>query len=282
MRIYRVKKYIIFETSKSFYIHISLSSMMSKTIRENDSVVLMDGKGNRILLTVESGIKKVKDLGVYDPGDLIGANYYQQITIGNKKFMIMAPSISDKITAIERKAQIILPKDGMFIIFYCDIKSGDKVIEGGAGSGALTILLANSVRPKGKIISYEKRDEFIKIAKKNLIRAGLNEHVNIVKKDVTENIKEKNVDAVILDIPNPWDAIDNAFCALKSGGHVASYSPTVNQVEKTVKKMRECGFSGIKTLETLQREMVVGERGVRPSFNVLGHTGYVSFARKVS
>ncbi|UCE75125.1 MAG: tRNA (adenine-N1)-methyltransferase [Methanomassiliicoccales archaeon] len=256
--------------------------MMSKTIRENDSVVLMDGKGNRILLTVESGIKKVKDLGVYDPGDLIGANYYQQITIGNKKFMIMAPSISDKITAIERKAQIILPKDGMFIIFYCDIKSGDKVIEGGAGSGALTILLANSVRPKGKIISYEKRDEFIKIAKKNLIRAGLNEHVNIVKKDVTENIKEKNVDAVILDIPNPWDAIDNAFCALKSGGHVASYSPTVNQVEKTVKKMRECGFSGIKTLETLQREMVVGERGVRPSFNVLGHTGYVSFARKVS
>ena len=102
----------------------------------------------------------------------------------------MEPSISYKIDVIERKAQIILPKDGMFIAYYCNIKSGDKVVEAGIGSGALTILLANYVRPKGKVISYEKRDDHLKVAKKNLARAGLSDYVEIKKGDVTENIPE--------------------------------------------------------------------------------------------
>ncbi len=154
-------------------------------------------------------------------------------------------------------------------------------MEGGTGSGALTILLANAVRPKGKVISYEKRDDFAKIAKKNLTNAHLSDYVNIKKGDITNTIDERNVDAVVIDIPNPWDAVKNALKALKLGGYIASYSPTITQVERTVKAMRECGFSGVKTLETLQREIVVGKRGVRPSFETLGHTGYVTFGRKV-
>ncbi len=254
---------------------------MIKSISENDSVVLIDGKGNKILLMAKSGNRKIKGLGVYNPRELIGKNYYENIIIGNRKFMILAPSIFDKISGIERKAQIILPKDGMFIIFYCDIKSGDRVVEGGTGSGALTILLANTVRPKGKVISYEKRNDFAKIAKKNLTNANLGDYVKIKKGDITNTIDERNVDAVVIDIPNPWDAVKIALKALKLGGYMASYSPTITQVERTVKEMRECGFKNIKTLETLQREIVVGERGVRPSFETLGHTGYVTFGRKV-
>ncbi len=254
---------------------------MIKSISENDSVVLIDGKGNKILLMAKSGNRKIKGLGVYNPRELIGKNYYENIIIGNRKFMILAPSIFDKISGIERKAQIILPKDGMFIIFYCDIKSGDRVVEGGTGSGALTILLANTVRPKGKVISYEKRNDFAKIAKKNLTNANLGDYVKIKKGDITNTIDERNVDAVVIDIPNPWDAVKIALKAIKLGGYMASYSPTITQVERTVKEMRECGFKNIKTLETLQREIVVGERGVRPSFETLGHTGYVTFGRKV-
>lgn len=254
---------------------------MSKSISEGDSIVLLDGKGNRVLTFAKKGNRKIKGLGVYNPGELIGKNYYEDITIGNKKFMILVPSIFDKISAIERRAQIILPKDGIFIIFYCDIKTGDRVIEGGTGSGALTILLANFVRPKGKVISYEKRDDFAKTAQKNLENAALANYVEIKKGDVTESIKERNMDAVILDIPNPWDAVKNSLKALKFGGHMASYSPTANQVEKTVNEMRKHEFLDITTLETLQREMLVGERGVRPSFDALGHTGYVTFGRKV-
>ena len=254
---------------------------MTESISKNDSVVLIDRKGKKILLMVKNGNRKIKGLGVYNSGELIGKNYYENITIGNRKFMIIAPSIFDKISGIERKAQIVLPKDGMFIIFYCDIKSGDRVVEGGTGSGALTILLANAVRPIGKVISYEKRDDFAKIAKKNLTNAHLSDYVKIKKGDVTNTIDERNMDAVVIDIPNPWDALKNILNALKLGGHMASYSPTINQVERTVKEMKGCGFEGIKTLETLQREIVVGERGVRPSFETLGHTGYVTFGRKV-
>jgi tRNA (adenine57-N1/adenine58-N1)-methyltransferase len=255
---------------------------MAKTIQKSDTVVLMDEKGNRILLQINDGIRKIKDLGVYNPKELIGKNYYKHIDIGNRRIMVIEPSIMDKISTIERRAQIILPKDGMFIIFYCDLKSGDTVIEGGAGSGALTLLLANFVKPEGKVISYEIRDEFAKIAHKNVKCAGLEKYVEIKSGDITQEISEKNVDAVVLDIPNPWDAIENAQNALKTGGHIACYSPTMNQVEKTVNIMRKQEFFGIKTLETIQREIMAGEGGVRPSFDTLGHTGYVTFARKVS
>ena len=100
--------------------------------------------------------------------------------------------------------------------------------------------------------------------------------------DVTESIAEKDVDAVVLDIPNPWEAVENTLTSLKSGGHVACYSPTMNQVERTVKTMREFAFAHIRTIETLQRDIVVGERGTRPGFDLLGQTGYVTIGRKIS
>lgn len=255
---------------------------MAKAISENDSLVLMDERGNKILLIVKNEMEKIKGLGVYNPGELIDKIYGEKITIGNRTFVILSPSISDKLSAIERRAQIILPKDGMHIIFHCDIASGDRVVEGGAGSGALSLLLAHFVRPKGKVISYEKRDEFAQVARRNVRNAGLLDHVDFKKGDVTEAIVENDVDAVVLDIPNPWDAVQNALHALKLGGHLASYSPTMNQVQRTQIEMRNHGFIEILTLETLQREIVVGERGVRPSFDMLGHTGYVTFGRKIS
>jgi tRNA (adenine57-N1/adenine58-N1)-methyltransferase len=254
---------------------------MERTISEKDSVVLIDEKGNKLLFLIEDKIQKIKGLGVYNPRELIGNNYYEEITIGNRKFSIVEPSISDKIDAIERKAQIILPKDGMFILYYCNIKPGDKVIEAGTGSGALSILLANFIRPKGKIISYEKRDDHIKVAKRNLARSGLSDLVEIKKGDAIKEIQEKNADSVIFDIPNPEDAIKCGYSALKLGGYIAVYTPTFNQFERATREMENYGFGKIKTIETIQREMFVGKRGVRPSFETLGHTGYITFARRL-
>jgi len=249
-------------------------------IKENDIVILLDEKGKKILLRTEEGMKKIKGLGVFDPGKLKGKKLGEKTRIGNREFIIMKPSVVDKIETIERKAQIILPKDSAIIMLYCDVKNGCRIVEAGVGSGALTIALANFVRPDGKIISYEKRNDFADFAKRNIENAGLGEYVEIKLGDVTESIDEKNADAVILDIPNPWDAVKNAYNALKVCGHFCSYSPTMNQVEKTVKTLKH-DFIEIKTFETLQREIVVGEGGVRPSFDMLGHTGYVTFARKI-
>ena len=249
-------------------------------INEDDIVVLIDEKGRKTLIRIEEGMKKIRGLGVFDPGKLKGKKLGEKIMVGNREFIIMEPDIVDKIETIERKAQIILPKDSAMIMLYCDVKNGCRIVEAGVGSGALTIALANFVRPDGKIISYEKRNDFADFAKRNIENAGLGEYVEIKLGDVTESIDEKNADAVILDIPNPWDAVKNAYNALKVCGHFCSYSPTMNQVEKTVKTLKH-DFIEIKTFETLQREIVVGEGGVRPSFDMLGHTGYVTFARKI-
>ena len=252
---------------------------MDLMINENNIVVLLDEKGKKTLLRIEEGMKKIRGLGVFDPARLKGKKIGEKTRIGNREFIIMKPSVVDKIETIERKAQIILPKDSAMIVLYCDVKNGCRIVEAGVGSGALTIALANFVRPDGKIISCEKRKDFADFAKRNIENAGLGGYVEIKLGDVTESIDEKNMDAVILDIPNPWDAVKNAYNALKICGHFCSYSPTMNQVEKTVKTLKH-GFIEIKTFETLQREIVVGEGGVRPSFDMLGHTGYLTFARK--
>ena len=249
-------------------------------ISKNDLVLLVDKKGKKNLIRVED-IKKIKGIGVYDTSNLIGKGYGEVMEIMGKEYTILQPSIIDKIDTIKRKAQIITPKDSAVIAFYCDVKSGDKIVEGGTGSGALTIVLAHLVQPDGKVFSYEKRRDFAEIAQKNIKEAGLEKYVEIKSGDVTSKIDERDADGIIFDIPNPWDGIKSAHDALKSGGHFASYSPTTNQVENTVNELRRYPFVGIKTLETLQREIIVGKGGVRPDFNMLGHTGYVTFGRKI-
>ena len=183
--------------------------------------------------------------------------------------------------ALKRHAQIILPKDAAQIILNCSIEHGNIVLEAGIGSGSLTIALANTVAPTGRVISYDIRRDFIEHAMKNIRNAGLEEYVTAKLKDVTLDIDEKELDAVVLDIPNPWDAVKHAWKALKTGGYLCSYSPLISQVEKTVHEIWKHGFIEIKTFENLQREMVVSKHGTRPSFDMLGHTGYLTFARKI-
>jgi tRNA (adenine57-N1/adenine58-N1)-methyltransferase len=163
----------------------------------------------------------------------------------------------------------------------CSIEPGQTVLEAGIGSGSLTIALASAIAPTGKVISYDIREEFIDHAMKNLRQAGLAQLVTTKLKDVTEGIDEKDLDAVILDIPNPWAAVEHAWNALRVGGSLCSYSPLISQVEQTVREIEGHQFIEVKTLENIQREMVVSVHGTRPSFDMLGHTGYLTFARKV-
>lgn len=245
------------------------------------NLVLLFGNSKKVILEVKNKAEKIKNLGVFNSSRLIGKDYGEKIRIGNEEFFILSPSIIDKIETIERKAQIILPKDSALIIFYCDIKNGSKVIECGIGSGALTIALLNAVGKDGKVITYEIRSDFSEFALKNIKKAKLEKNLEIRIADCTKEIKEKDADAIILDIPNPWDAIENCYNALKNSSWFCSYSPTINQVEKCVLKLKKFPFVEIKTIETLQREIVVNENAVRPSFEMLGHTGYLTFARKI-
>lgn len=249
-------------------------------IKKGDLIILKDLE-KKYIVRVTNEAKKIPGIGVYNTGQLIGKKYGTAVQIGNREYAIMKPSIVDKIETLKRKAQIILPKDSAAILMHCDIKSGDTVLEGGIGSGAMTAALANAVKPRGKVIVYDIRQDFADIGRENIRNMGFDEYVEIKLKDVTKEIDEKELDAVVLDIPNPWDAIKGVYDSLTVCGHFASYSPTINQVELTVKELRKYSFIEVKTIELLEREIVVGERGTRPSFDMLGHTGYITFARKV-
>ena len=255
--------------------------MVKKKVEKGDTIVLIDESLKKYLLNTNDKTDKYKGVGVIDPSSLVGKQYGKQIEIGNKEFYILQPSLMDKLQGLKRQAQIILPRDSSQIITYCSVESGQTILEAGIGSGSLTIALANAVAPSGKIISYDNRSEFIDHALKNIKRADLEKYVNTKTQDVTMGIKEKDLDAIILDIPNPWDAVEHAYKALKPGGYLCTYSPLTSQVEKTISEIKKLKFIEIKTFENIQREMVVSKHGTRPSFDMLGHTGYLTFARKV-
>jgi tRNA (adenine57-N1/adenine58-N1)-methyltransferase len=250
-------------------------------VKNGETVVLIDSNYKKFLIETEGKTDKVKGVGVFDPKILVGIEYGKQIEIGNKQFWILRPSLQDKLQGLKRKAQIILPRDTAMIISNCSIESNQKVMEAGIGSGSLTIALANSIAPGGKVISYDNREDFIKHALKNVKNSNLEKYVETKLKDVTTGIDEKNLDAIILDMPNPWDAVKHAYKALKPGGYLCTYSPLSSQVENTVKEIKNYNFIEVKTIENIQREMVVSDKGMRPKFGMLGHTGYLTFARKV-
>jgi len=254
---------------------------MKKYVHKDDVIVLIDTDYRKYIVDIRGKTDKIKGVGVLNPSILIGKEYGKKLEIGNKQFWVLPPSLLDKLQSIHRRAQIILPRDAGHILINCSIESGHHVLEAGIGSGSLTIALANAVAPSGKVISYDIRPDFIEHALKNIRKTGLEQYVTTKLEDVTKEIVEKELDAIILDIPNPWDAVKNGWNSLKIGGYFCSYSPLVSQVEKTVKQLKKHSFIEIKTFENIQREMIVSSRGTRPNFNMLGHTGYLIFARKI-
>lgn len=241
-------------------------------------VVLVDARDRKWLVPAGVGLIEVKGLGKVKTDGLdrlIG----RKLAVEGRELLVLRPSVRDLMETIQRKAQIVVPKDAATIAFNCSLQAGDLVVEGGSGSGALTIALAHSIYPDGKVVSYEVRPDFVEVARANVEKTGLQSVVEFKERDIIDGIEEREVKAVVLDLPEPWRALKTAAEALRPGGHLASYSPTVEQVRETVLALRREGFADIWTVEVLERRMEV-KRGTRPAFDMLGHTGYTTFARK--
>jgi tRNA (adenine57-N1/adenine58-N1)-methyltransferase len=163
---------------------------------------------------------------------------------------------------------------------FSGIGPGSRVVEAGTGTGALTTALAHYVQPKGHVYSYEVRGEFAETARKNLQRASLLSLVELKNKDITLGIDETGVDAVVLDLATPWLVIPHAYASLKGSGTLVSFSPTMDQVVKTVEALTENGFIDIETIECLMRGMQTERGKTRPETLMTAHTGYITYARK--
>ena len=210
-------------------------------------------------------IKKAKD------GDGLRSNT-------NKEFFVFSAQFIDIYRKIKRDAQIIPLKDIGLIIAETGINKKSRILDAGSGSGALSCFLAAISK---EVITYEIRQDFIDIVKANIDFLGL-KNIKIKKVDIYENIDDKNFDLITLDLPEPWKALDNCSRALKPGGFLVSYSPSVPQVSDFVNAIRKNeNFVYLKTSEIIEREWEVEERKVRPKSAAIGHSGFLSFARKI-
>lgn len=247
-------------------------------------------KGNDVLLYLDERRKflvKVEDRafhthkGFIDLSKLVGKPYGTVIKSSLEvPFVALKPIIYDYIHKLSRKTQVLYFKDVALIVLRLGIGPGSRVVEGGTGSGALASALAFYVRPHGKVYSYEVREDVLEVAKRNLARAGVLEYVELKHADLSRGIEEEDVDAVVLDLASPWEVVPHAYKALKGSGGFASFSPTINQVERTVKALREGGFVDVEVVECLLREIKVEEGATRPHSFMVAHTGYIVFARK--
>ena len=255
--------------------------MSAQTISEGDYTLLYLSQRKTYLVKVEAGKSFHTHKGFIKFDDLIGKEYGSTVPSSlGIEFTVLKPLLRDYVMKSVRKTQITYPKDIALIVMFSGIGSGSRVVEAGTGTGALTTALAHYVKPKGKVYSYEVREEFLKTAEKNLKRAGLIDFVELKNKDVTAGIDESEVDAVILDLATPWLVISHAYNALKACGAIVSFSPTIDQVVKTVEALTENGFVDIETVECLLRGMQIERGKTRPQTLMTGHTGYVTFARK--
>lgn len=255
---------------------------MPEAIREGDDILLYLDRKRTYLVKAEKEKSFHTHRGIVQLGELIGKEYGTQIasTMGIQ-FVALKPSVRDYIFKMLRQTQITYPKDIALIVMFSGAGPGSRIVEAGTGTGALTCTLAYYVKPSGRVYSYEIREEFIKLAQKNLERARVSEYVELKNKDITEGIEEKDVDAVILDMATPWLVIPHAYSALKGSGALVSFSPTIDQVVKTVEALEADGFVDIGTVECLMRGMQIARGKTRPETLMTAHTGYMTFARKI-
>jgi len=247
---------------------------------EGETVYLVDKSGKRIWLRVSYEMLKIASLGTVDGLRFKELDDGSNIRIIGKDYSVFRPGTVELMESLDRGAQIICPKDAATILLNCDVCSGKTVIEVGAGSGGLTTALLSAVAPYGSVHTLEFKEENAKLALKNVKRTGLDKYWKCTIGDARSAKIDTVADALIMDMPDPWLALDNLTENLRIGGRICSYVPNMNQAESIVHSLRERGFSEVYALENIQRRLEIHPGGVRPSFDALGHTGYLIFGRK--
>ncbi len=248
--------------------------------REGDVALLLAGDGKRFICRLCAGERLETHRGVVEHRAVIGLPYGSRVTSHlNYPFYLLRPSTDDLIREIKRISQIVFPKDLGYILLKLAIRPGCTVIEAGTGSGGLTLGLAQAVMPTGRVISYDVRADMQALARKNLALVGLDDYVTFKLHDIAQGFEERDVDALVLDLPNPWDYVVQAHAALKSGGFFGALVPTANQVIALLSALETQPFIAVEVEELLLRPYKPVSARLRPLDRIVGHTGYLIFAR---
>ncbi len=250
-------------------------------LQEGELILLRSSRGDSYLLRLARGATVVEGRGVVDLGPAIGADEGTSVDIGGRPFHVLRPSLADRVSQLRRRAQIVTPKDAQALLYLAGISPGSRVAEAGSGSGGLTLFLAHAVGPTGHVDSFDIRETHQAVARSNVSQAGYLDRVTFHPGDVRAGVSLRDLDAWVLDLPDPWEAIPGLLPSLRPGGSIATYTPPYNQLERTVRVFQELGLSDLRAEEHLVRGLHVGEGGTRPEFEMLGHTGFLASARRI-
>jgi tRNA (adenine57-N1/adenine58-N1)-methyltransferase len=245
--------------------------------------LLLDPDGKHFLVRLAERDSLHHHRGAVRHADVIGQPEGARVRSSQGRFFtVVRPRLVDYVLDMPRRSGIVYPKDAAHLLTWADIGPGQRVLESGVGSGALTLPLLRAVGERGQIIGYEQRSDFIELALSNVHAFGGDQVGNLLlrERDIYQGLIDAELDRVVLDLPEPWRVLPHLPGQLRRGGWVAAYTPSILQASQFVEAVRATGtYAQVETHEVLLRGWHIQGLAVRPEQQMVGHTGFVSVAR---
>jgi tRNA (adenine57-N1/adenine58-N1)-methyltransferase len=259
---------------------------VTRPFADGEVIVLVDKVGRRHRVRLTAGERHSIHSGLIQHDDVIGRPEGTVVTTQmGARLLAVRPTFAEQVTGRRRQTQPIYPKDLGAILVGADLYPGAHVLECGTGTGALTMAALRAVGERGSVVSYEAREEFLEAAKRGIVETLGSVPPNLTLKlgDAYLGLEERDMDRVLLDLPEPWQAAPGVKAALRPGGIVFAHCPNVSQVQRFFDCLREVrGFGMLEAFELLQRGWTVRGRSMRPSHRMVAHTGFLCFARRLA
>ena len=252
---------------------------MDPNFAPGDKVLLIDAKSRRYLVTLRDGGQFHTHAGVTPHQLIIGQPDGSTVrSPSGARYLALRPTLADYVLSMPRGAQVIYPKDLGPLLILADVFPGARILEAGVGSGALSMTL---LRAGADVVGYELREDFATKAQANVASfLGEGQPYRVEIRDVYEGIDETGLDRILLDLPEPWRVVKHAVTALRPGGILVSYLPSIVQVSQLRDALDGASFVLAETVEVLQRSWHVEGHAVRPDHRMVAHTGFLTAARR--
>ena len=252
-------------------------------IKQNSPVLFYFNHSKKWLMKISKKESLHTHIGVIKHSDAIGKEYGSRLITNKDKYVyLLNPTMYDYVMKIQHGTQIVYPKDLGYIVARAGIESGQKILEIGTGSGALTSFVASIVKSRGHVYTFDVDENFMKIAEKNIQKSGVSKYVTQHNLDLktAKKMPLKDMDVALIDLGDPWTVIPQVRQMLKGSGSIFAICPTMNQLEKLTMALVENEFTDIESTEHIIRTIEAREGKTRHSFQGIGHTTYLCYARK--